>query len=815
LVVFGCIYQLDLVKEKEFIDYVWPILLLLISFILKVKNISRHFIGIGTVILINVFAISSLFQKYESLNKKQTFEALALNLSDTRDIIAENELNKICTSIKENAILKKLISSGISNSSQIEQLIRQQNFSGYFERYDIVLSLFKDDCTPFFLNLNPMYLNEDYFLHQIEKYGQSTLCKDLYFIDKEKKSMRYVAKINIEERQYSNKLYHLFIQMEPKLAVNLGAFPDLLLDKSLEKKIESRQISYAVYEFDKLLQNFGEYQYPLFVQNGFSDFFANDACRHFIYHPQKDKTVIITDKLNGLWEKFTFNSYLFIFFSLIVLLAVWIDALLIKRKHQFASLNYRIQFILVSVVITSLTIAVIGTIWVVNNQFELKNENELILKSQVVLKELEQTVGELETLNPFYKEITAYKLKHLAQLFGSDISLFDKQGILYASSQPAVYSLGLLSNLMHPIAYQNFIKTTRSNFVHKEQIGELIYLSAYVPFYSKQGKLLGYLNLPYFSRQKDLEKELTAYLTTLINIYAILISVVSVVALLVSDILTKPLRIIKQQLSNIQFGKFNEGLHWQSDDEIGKLVAEYNNMLIKLDKSSQLLAQSERESAWREMAKQVAHEIKNPLTPMKLNIQHLQRVVETHPDDINERVKKVSLMLIEQIDTLSHIATEFSNFAKFPNPVLEEVNLSNVIHNVASLFQQATHCELMLHIQEPLLIMADREQCLRIFTNLLKNAEQSIPQDRKGQINITAYLQDKMITVTIQDNGNGISDDIKHKLFTPYFTTKSSGTGLGLAMVKSAIVSFNGNISFNTQVGKGTSFTLVFPEHTS
>jgi two-component system nitrogen regulation sensor histidine kinase NtrY len=135
--------------------------------------------------------------------------------------------------------------------------------------------------------------------------------------------------------------------------------------------------------------------------------------------------------------------------------------------------------------------------------------------------------------------------------------------------------------------------------------------------------------------------------------------------LLVSNLLTKPLRIIKQQISNIQFGKFNEALQWQSKDEIGNLVAEYNNMLIKLEKSSELLAQSERESAWREMAKQVAHEIKNPLTPMKLNIQHLQRVVETHPDDINDRVNKVSKMLIEQIDTLSHIATEFSNLLNY------------------------------------------------------------------------------------------------------------------------------------------------------
>ena len=815
MLALGFVYRYDTSVDKDLFDYFWPLPLLLVSFFLQTRQVSRHFLGVGSIILMNAFTVSFLFHKFESINKKQTFEALALNLSDSRDIIAEHEFNKISKSIRENELLKTLISSGTQNSSQIEQVLRQQNFSGYFERYDITLSLFKHDCTPVFMHLNPMYLNEDYFLNQIEECGSPTLCKDLYFVYKEKKTMRYVAKIDIEDTYHPDKTVHLFLQMEPKLAVNLGAFPDLLLDKSLENKIESRQISYAVYESNKLLQNFGEYQYPLFINKSPLDVLMNDAYRHFLYHPQKNTTVIITEKAYGIWEKFTSNSYLFIFFSLLVLLAVWFDALVIKRNYQFSSLNQRIQFILVSVVIASLTIAVIGTIWVVNKQFELKNQKELILKSNSVLKELEQTIGEQDVLDPFYKDLATFKLKKLSQLFGSDISLFDKKGLLYASSQPAIYTQGLVSNLMNPGAYMNFINGMNVNYTQKEQIGELAYLSAYVPFYSKQNKLLGYLNLPYFSRQKDLEKELTAYLTTLINIYAILFSVTTIIALLVSDLLTKPLRIIKQQISNIQFGKLNKSLNWESNDEIGKLVAEYNNMLIKLDKSSQLLAQSERESAWREMAKQVAHEIKNPLTPMKLNIQHLQRVVESHPDDINEKVKRVSLMLIEQIDTLSHIATEFSNFAKLPNPVLEVVNLTDVLQNVTRLFQQGTHCELALQASKDLFILADKEQCLRIFTNLLKNAEQSIPEDRKGQIIINAYSLGNTVTITIQDNGNGIPDEVKQKLFTPNFTTKSTGTGLGLAIVKNAVVSFQGTISFDTEINKGTIFTLIFPQHRS
>lgn len=211
------------------------------------------------------------------------------------------------------------------------------------------------------------------------------------------------------------------------------------------------------------------------------------------------------------------------------------------------------------------------------------------------------------------------------------------------------------------------------------------------------------------------------------------------------------------------------------------------------------------------MAKQVAHEIKNPLTPMKLNIQHLQRVVETHPEDINERVKKVSQILIEQIDTLSHIATEFSNFAKLPNANLEEVNLHDVLQNVTHLFQQNTECEITLNASQSLFVMADKEQCLRIFTNLLKNAEQSIPEDRKGKITIDAYLEGDVVIIKVKDNGSGIADEVKPKLFTPNFTTKTTGTGLGLAMVKNSVVSFNGIISFETKINEGTTFTINFP----
>mgnify|MGYP001005751821 FL=1 len=361
-------------NQSHVFDYLWPLLLVLISYFLRRFKASYNFINIGLIVLMSTFIVSTLFSKYEQLNKKQTYEAISLGLTDRQDVIAENEFNKISSAIKSDAQLKNLLSLLPLSNEQIEQNIRQRNFSGYFERYEIVMSLFKNDCTPIFIHLNAMYLNEDYFKEQIEKGGSQTICDDLYFIDKDKKSIRYIAKIDIEDvNKNPDKTFRLFIQLEPKLAVNLGAFPDLLLDKSLENKLESKQISYAVYESNKLLNTFGEYQYPLFVKNNTFKPASNDSYEHFIYPIKNNVSIVITDKAFGAWGRFTSNSYLFIFFALLVLLVVWFNSIIIKRSERFSSLNNRIQFILVSIVVLSLAAVVIGTVWVVTSHFKLKN----------------------------------------------------------------------------------------------------------------------------------------------------------------------------------------------------------------------------------------------------------------------------------------------------------------------------------------------------------------------------------------------------------------------------------------------------------
>jgi nitrogen fixation/metabolism regulation signal transduction histidine kinase len=241
-------------------------------------------------------------------------------------------------------------------------------------------------------------------------------------------------------------------------------------------------------------------------------------------------------------------------------------------------------------------------------------------------------------------------------------------------------------------------------------------------------------------------------------------------------------------------------------------VKDYNKKLEELEYTAQQLAQSERESAWREMAKQVAHEIKNPLTPMKLSIQQLLRVYDPADPNSEKKLEKVATSIIEQIDALTKIANEFSNFAKMPRPNEVRMDLLPVLENVLEVFRQDAKSTIELKTTlDSAIIKADKDQMVRTFNNLIKNALQSIPEDREGLITVSLSNIENTIHIEVQDNGIGISAEKRSTIFVPYFTTKSNGTGLGLAMVKQIIENHKGTIYVESEVDKGSLFIIDLP----
>jgi nitrogen fixation/metabolism regulation signal transduction histidine kinase len=300
---------------------------------------------------------------------------------------------------------------------------------------------------------------------------------------------------------------------------------------------------------------------------------------------------------------------------------------------------------------------------------------------------------------------------------------------------------------------------------------------------------------------------------TFINLFVIFGIIGAFVALFLSRIMAKPLFLLQQSLGNLRIDKENERIQWDREDEIGQLIAEYNRMVDKLEQSAELLKHSERESAWREVAQQIAHEIKNPLTPMKLNVQYLEKAYNSVDPDFDSKIKNISASLITQIDSLDKVAEMFSDFAKSNAGNFDKVDLIKLIQSSVLLF--AGHSKVKFTIESDksesgYFTPAVEKDLIRVFNNLFKNALQAIDSKSEGKINIRIFEEANQNVVQITDNGKGIPLAARTNIFQPYFTTKSGGTGLGLAIVKTIMTEIGGEISFETTENKGTVFTLKF-----
>jgi len=299
---------------------------------------------------------------------------------------------------------------------------------------------------------------------------------------------------------------------------------------------------------------------------------------------------------------------------------------------------------------------------------------------------------------------------------------------------------------------------------------------------------------------------------TIINLNAFIVLIAGVIALFITNRITRSFSVIGDKMKAITLGRTNEVIEWNKEDEIGELIKQYNKMVLQLEQSAGALAKSEREGAWREMARQVAHEIKNPLTPMKLSIQYLQRAIQSNQPNVKELTSSVANTLIEQIDHLSKIAADFSQFANIGNKRVETIDLHNVIGSLLDLY--STNPKVRVNwraLPQPLTMQADKTHMNRLFTNLLTNAVDACSERSSCEVTISEKITGDDVTVSIRDNGDGIPLETQAKIFTPNFTTKTSGTGLGLAMCKGIVEQAGGTIWFETQENKGTTFFVRLP----
>ncbi|CAM4163849.1 PAS domain-containing sensor histidine kinase [Zobellia roscoffensis] len=462
------------------------------------------------------------------------------------------------------------------------------------------------------------------------------------------------------------------------------------------------------------------------------------------------------------------------------------------------------------VVIASILIAGV-TVYQYKEQSEDYHSDRLERKEEQVKQSVEYVLKKTtypvttKNLGLIFNE----EIYEIANVQNQRLNIYDLEGQLIKSSR-AKFEVDSIANCLSPSILSLLETSPTKRFVDQKALAGDNYKASYTYINDKRFKPIGILNLPYYEDDSFNNMELREFLMRLGGVYFLMLLIAIGLAYFISTYITRSLQTISDMLDRTDLRKSNQKILIDNpSEEIEKLVSSYNAMIDELEHSAVKLARSEREQAWREMAKQVAHEIKNPLTPMRLTVQSFERKFDAKNPNIDTKIAEFSKTLIQQIDTMSSIASAFSNFAEMPAQQNETLNIVEIVRLALDIFNED-----YIHFiseEEEIITKLDRTQLIRVVTNLVKNAIQAIPEVDEPHIVVSVSSDSDFAKICVADNGIGIEEGFKEKIFEPKFTTKSSGMGLGLGMVKNIVETYKGHISFTSKPGKGTVFSVKFP----
>jgi len=809
---------------------IWLLIYLLLLNTRRLYFFASNIVSSSLIFWLFFFSISiSIIIIVENNDKEvEKRKHYAEALSTKADPSSERLMNTVLTDFRSEVLapLFPLFKKQATNLA-IKDSLLNENFTGYLNKYDTRIFSYDSEENPLFNQDSTTFTT----LATIMKtQGKPTGVPDLYYYDVSYDRFTYISKKNINDTA-GRLLGYVFILATPKKYKTDALYPELFL-KGYNNAIENSPIySFAVYNKLQLVTSHNDYAFPSLLTHAqvpINDFesYKKGGYDEIWYKAGVDKVVIIAKKDSVIIEAITLFSYLFCAF-LFVTGIFWVLNSFVRSRLRWSevkrywqmSIRNQVHATIIFMSLLSFIVVGVATILFFIDRYYKNNRETLSRTIQVMQTQVRNSLSELSVFDdviklydPAYREKLEQTLSKISEVHAVDINLYDLEGNLKVSSLPLPYNKGIVGGLMDPEAFYHLKQLKEIQFFKDETIGSLHYLSNYVPVLDETGKEYAFLNIPYFTSQTKLRQEISNFLVAIINLNAFIFLIAGIVALFITNRITRSFTFISNRMKQVNLGKINEAIKWKRKDEIGELVEEYNKMVAKLDDSAIALAKSEREGAWREMARQVAHEIKNPLTPMKLSLQYLQKAIDNNTGNVTELSKSVARTLVEQIDHLSQIAGEFSQFANIGNPRNEIFDLNESLNMVTHLHGAEESLVLDWEpMNGPVMINADKTHINRLFTNLIQNAIQAVPEGRTPHIMLTEMVADDKVLITLKDNGNGIPASMQSKIFTPNFTTKTSGTGLGLAMCKGIVEQSKGNIWFDTKEAVGTTFYVELP----
>jgi len=757
--------------------------------------------------------------KFQNEKREQEINTLANFLLADGDPYVEFLLDEVKYRIETDGFIRNRLINPFQNQEVIEQKVRRAYLKNDFDKYDVKVHLFDNQGVPLFPVSEGSNYNQWRGLVQIE--GNTTPFRDIYILP-ERNNNSILSYFVFADLTINNgiRLGTVMLELQRKRFFPNTLVPELLVDRGRQEQSLERKYDFAVFNEGYQVYSGGLFNYPRRIRGSFIENFSSNRERktfndyqHYYFKRGIGKEVVVSAPV------FPVNRWLgnFSFRFLLILFSIFLFVLIIGFIHyqRGGSLSYarRVQVYLNLAFFIPLIIVSISTLGRINSIFSQELEEEYFRKAQSAVTNLANAFDAFADGQIPAEELDS-EILQIARLVQTDINVFGMNGRLYGVSQSSIFDNNLLSEWINPLAYRRIVEENESRALLKENIGFLSFRTVYAPIRSQSGgALLGILGMPFFDSGAELQQRQSAILTNILITFMAVFLIFFFLAYSVSNVLSFPFTYLSGKLKKISLTERNEPLEWKNEDEIGILISEYNRMLVNLEKNKKALAQSEKESAWREMAKQVAHEIKNPLTPMKLSLQQMQRTLRGVDSEENERLQRQIVALLHQVDTLSDIASSFSAFARMPTPHAELFDLVTLVKETVQLFTNDPKAQLHLHIDcDFAMIWADSKLLSRILSNLIINGIQATKEGERPILSVKLRLTDrKEVLLSIQDNGSGIPEDIRDKVFTPNFSTKTSGSGLGLAIAKHGIEHARGRIWFETSEEWGTTFYIALP----
>ncbi|SDK39472.1 His Kinase A (phospho-acceptor) domain-containing protein [Catalinimonas alkaloidigena] len=750
----------------------------------------------------------------------QTKQRLATQLLMDNDPWAEHLLYEAMQKISADDFIKIRFLNMLGSKELIEQKIRRSYLNTYFDKYDVQVAVF---------NANGEILSdigEDISYERLrriyDKPENRTEYKNIFLNNEyeRNRARRYLTFIPIRTRGLT--LGYIVIELRSKRIIPNTVYPELLVDKQFSQP--PRNYSYAIYVQDRLQYSYGDFNYdnnfpdplsenPKLFEEGISAFGEH----HLAVCGDARRYVVISTPEYPLRSIFSNFSFVFLVLTICILAGLLFFALVRHLVHndpltQRLTFANKIQIYLNLAFLIPLLTSSVVILSVVSDGLQQDLQHAYMRQADVTGSNVINALEQYQT-GVIGAEALGSLLLDIARNTETDLNLFDTDGRLIVSTQPMIYEKNLLARYLSPQAMATVVEHNQNYVVLQEQVGTLNYSSVYRGMRSYEtGQLLGVLSIPFFESKAELDRQIIDLVGMMLNIFTAIFLALLVLSYFASQLLTEPLSLITRKLQRTTLDR-NEPLEWHTRDEIGLLVDEYNRMIVKLEESREALSRSEKESAWREMARQVAHEIKNPLTPMKLTLQYLDRALgDREAEELRQMSKKAVNTLLAQVDTLNDIATSFSAFAKMPVPKTEMFELKAVVQKTVDLYENEASGQVHVDLPEQACWVIGDEQLMgRTLTNLILNALQSVPQERKPEVWVRLRCRKQRVIIEVADNGTGIPDAIQEKVFIPNFSTKYAGSGIGLAVAKRGVEHAGGRIWFETEQNVGTRFYIELP----